>query len=286
MSRMQAVAEPPSFVFQIIITIVGLLIIYSVMTLIDKSMSAYNSADQTTAVLIQDTTQDTSIIPQSPQSGAPLIYPSTNQAAGIEFSYSLFLNISSDTFTTSSGSTCATDSSAAPTVLKHIFSKGTAKSFPLMAPGLFCRADKNTMRVYMNTVDSWNNFVDVDNIPIGKWFHLALVLQGNIMKIIINSNITQTIQFRTIPKINYGPVFVLNNRHFPDGSSSVKPDFIVDGAAKAMLSRLQYFAYALNGSQIDGLYRQGPSSKMSGATVTQIVPYMTDTWWLGQTPGK
>jgi hypothetical protein len=274
-------------IFQIAITLVALVVLYGVMTIVDKSITAINSSSKTSAVLISDTTGDTTIIPQSLQSGAPLIYPSSNQQSGMEFSYSCFLHIASETFSTSSAATCSANSSSTnSTVLKHIFSKGTAASFPLMAPGVFCRGDKNTIRVYMNTVDSWNNFVEVENIPIGKWFHMVIVLKGSYMDIYINGNVANRTHFRTVPKINFGPLFVMNNRHFPDGSSVVQPDFIVDGAAKAMISRLQYFAYAANYSQIDKLYRQGPSSKIEGTTVTQIVPYMTDTWWSGQNPGK
>lgn len=285
---MQA-GEPPSFVLQIIITLVGVAVIAGVMLLLDKSITTFQSATGTSAVLVQDTTGDTSIIPQSPQSGAPIIYPSSNQPSGIEFTYSCFLKIGSDTFSTSSGTSCSARSSGgpAPTVLKHIFSKGTANSFPLMAPGVFCRADKNTLRIYMNTVDSWNNYVEVDNVPVGdKWFHLAIILKGTYMDVYINGNVAQRTQFRTVPKINFGPMFILNNRRFPDGQSLQQKDFIVDGAAKALVSRLQYFAYAMNYSDIDSLYRQGPSSTMTGTSVIQIIPYMTDTWWTGQAAKK
>jgi len=278
-------AGPPSLVFQLAITLVALIVLYGVMTLVDKSITTFASANKTSAILIQDTTGDTSIIPQSPESGAPLIYPSSNQPSGQEFAYSCFLQISSDTFSTSSTASCSANNGS--TVLKHIFSKGTANSFPLMGPGVFCRGDKNTLRIYMNTVDSWNNFVEVDNIPIGdKWFHLVIQLQGHNLKIYINGNVAQQITFRTTPKINYGPLFVFNNRHFPDGSSTTQSDFIVDGSAKGLISRLQYFAYAMNGTQIDKLYRQGPSSTISGASITQIIPYTATAWWTGQTPGK
>ena len=282
-------AGPPSLVFQLAITLVALIVLYGVMTLVDKSITAFGTANKSSAILIQDTTGDTSIIPQSPESGAPLIYPSSNQPGGQEFAYSCFLQISSDTFSTSTTASCSANNGSAPnpTVLKHVFSKGTANSFPLMGPGVFCRGDKNTLRIYMNTVDSWNNFVEVDNIPIGdKWFHLVIQLQGNNLKIYVNGNIAQQVTFRTTPKINYGPLFVFNNRHFPDGSSKTQTDFIVDGSAKGLISRLQYFAYAMNGTQIDKLYRQGPSSTISGASVTQIVPYTATAWWTGQAPGK
>ena len=279
-------AEPPSMILQIAITIVALIVLYGVMTLVDKSMNAYGSASKNTAVLIADTTGNTSIIPQSPQSGAPMIYPSSGQPTGIEFSYSCFLKINSDTFTTSSATTCSTGSNSPvkTTVLKHIFSKGTSNSFPLMAPGVFCRADKNTLRIYMNTTNSWNNFVEVDNIPIGdKWFHLVILLQGYNMQVVINGNIVSKYQFNGVPSANIGPVFVLNNRKFPDGTSVQQADFVVDGAAKAMISRLQYYAYALNASQIDNLYRQGPSSKSADAGIlATAVPYLADNWSVGR----
>jgi Concanavalin A-like lectin/glucanases superfamily len=287
---MEPIAGPPSMVFQLVITLVGLVVIYGVMTLVDKSMNAYNSASQANAVLIQDTTQDTSIIPQSLQSGAPLIYPSSNQPGGRVFSYSCFLNIAADTFTNSSAaSSCSAGASSngvSSTVLKHIFSKGTAKSFPLMAPGVFCRGDKNTLRIYMNTTNSWDNHVEVDNIPIAKWFHMVITLDGKYMKVYINGNVASAIQFHTVPQLNIGPVFIFNNRQFPDGTSLVQKDFVVNGAAKGMISRLQYFAYTLNASQIDNLYRQGPSSKIMGSTVTQLVPYTAETWWTNQLTGS
>ena len=220
-------AGPPSLVFQLAITLVALLILYGVMTIVDKSITAIGSAEKASAILIQDTTGDTSIIPQSLQSGAPLIYPSSNQPGGQEFAYSCFLQISSDTFSTSTAASCSASSSGSPnpTVLKHIFSKGTANSFPLMGPGLFCRGDKNTLRIYMNTVDSWNNFVEVDNIPVGdKWFHLVVQLQGSNMDIYINGNlegtgtnsIGNTIAFDTSngTHIGYSPI----NTSYMDGN--------------------------------------------------------------------
>lgn len=290
---MQAGPEPPSFIFQIVVTLLVLGAIYGLMTIVDKSINAYSSVNQNEAVLIPDTTQDTSIIPQSLQSDAPLLYPSSNQPSGHEFSYSCFLKIDPATFSTSSATTCNTEntsnSGVSPVVLKHIFSKGTAKSFPLMAPGVFVQANTNTLVVYMNTANSWNNTAKVDNIPIDKFFHLAIILTGSYMDIYINGNVANRVKFNAVPKINFGPVFILNPRKFPDSPSvpkSISDVFVVDGAAKAMISRLQYFAYAMNSSQIDSLYRQGPSSKISGSGVLQTPPYLADTWWVGQAPGS
>jgi len=136
----------------------------------------------------------------------------------------------------------------------------------------------------MNTNKRWDNFVEVNNIPIKKWFHLVINLTGKYLDVYINGNSVNRIQFpESVAQTNFGPVFVLNNRHFPDSSSKSQPDFVVDGAAKAMISRLQYFAYALNGSQITNLYKQGPSSTVSGnGSTIELVPYQSDSWPLGQ----
>jgi hypothetical protein len=49
---------------------------------------------------------------------------------------------------------------------------------------------------------------------------------------------------------------------------------------KGMISRLNYFSYALCYAEIQQLMNEGPSSKIESAlTVTNIPPYLDDTWW-------
>jgi hypothetical protein len=275
-----------SMISQILLTIVVLLAAYIVFTTLDTTMTSISETSKTATTLLPNTYSSPQVIPQNPNSGFPLIYPSSNEPNGMEFSYSCHLNIAPETFNSSKAAACGATGSAGSagvnsTVLKHVFTKGAENSFPLMAPGVFVRGDVNTLRVYMNSTTSWNNYVEVPNIPIGKWFHLAIILKGKYLDVYINGNVAIRHEFKDVPKLNFGPLFVFNNRTFPDGTSTAIKDFIVDGPAKGMISRLQYFAYALNYSQIDSLYRQGASAKMGESVTSVTPPYMADSWWTG-----
>jgi hypothetical protein len=69
---------------------------------------------------------------------------------------------------------------------------------------------------------------------------------------------------------------------FPMNSADNKiiTDFRVDQAMNGMVSRLKYFAYGLNYSQIDALYREGPSKKIVSKSYNQTPPYFYDNWWV------
>ena len=48
-----------------------------------------------------------------------------------------------------------------------------------MSPSVFVLDESNTLRVYQNSTTTWNNYVDVQNIPIDKWFHLVVLARNN-----------------------------------------------------------------------------------------------------------
>jgi len=48
---------------------------------------------------------------------------------------------------------------------------------------------------------------------------------------------------------------------------------------KGMLSRLTYFNYALTYAEIQMLMNEGPSSKMDSSLMSDVPPYLADTWW-------
>ena len=56
----------------------------------------------------------------------------------------------------------------------------------------------------------------------------------------------------------------------------------ITGAIQGMVSRLQYFGYALTYSAIDALYRQGPSSTIVNSGSTDLPPYFHDDWWVNK----
>lgn len=218
--------------------------------------------------------------PQNPRSKT--IYFSDNQRSGVEFSYAMFINIKSDTF------------SKGEHKLYHILHKGYGSTYPLLGPGIFCWGDMNKLRIYMNCFDTWDNFTDVENIPVDKWFHLTVSCKGNILYIYINGNLKKKMPLsnNTPPYQNYGNVYAFSprrislykaittslekNDEFKGPQSPSNLDF--DGAAKGMISRVYYFSYALTYTEIQYLINMQPSTVMDSPDMT-MVPYLSDTWW-------
>jgi hypothetical protein len=66
----------------------------------------------------------------------------------------------------------------------------------------------------MNCFDSWNNFTDIKNIPVDKWFHLTVSCKGNTFLIYVNGNLKMKTRFKnnTPPYQNYGNVYAFTGR--------------------------------------------------------------------------
>ena len=192
-------------------------------------------------------------------------YPSNNEATGIEFTYSFFLNVPQQTFDTT-----------AANGLRHIFHKGSPLQYPLLGPGVYMLSNINTLRVYMNTTDAWNSSVDVDNFPIGKWCHVVILCRSMHLEIYVNGNISSRLGFNTGPPYqNYGDIYA-----FSAQKPAVRPgDLPVVGACKGQLSRLCYFNYALSYSEINKLMNEGPSSYIDQTPGSMTTTYLVDNWW-------
>ena len=213
------------------------------------------------------------IIPQNPNlSTSSTVYLSDNERTGVEFSYSFYLYVHPSTFRQELG-------------LLHIFHKGYSQQFPLLAPGVYMRSDTNTLRVYMNTYKTWNNYVEVDNIPISKWVHVVVACKENSLEIFINGNLSKKLSFDGFaPYQNYQDIICFSSRVIKLNHTNIKsvdPEgFDVFGCMKGNLSRLEYFSYALCYSEIQQLMNKGPSSTMaSSSDNSNIPPYLDDTWW-------
>jgi len=182
--------------------------------------------------------------------------------------------------------------------LYHILHKGYGKVYPLMGPGIFCWGDSNTLRIYMNCYDSWDNYTDISNIPVDKWFHLTVSCKGNTMYAYINGNLKKKspLPNNTPPYQNYGNVYVFSSRKlslsksittslernndFQGANALTSLDF--NGAIQGMISRVYCFSYALSYTEIQYMMNMGPSTVMDGPDMT-ISPYLADTWWVGPT---
>jgi len=283
---MEYAAAPIGFIMsrglvsQLILTILTIFVVYIIITMFEVVVTTVKKMSQQTTVLFADTTPGKQLIVQNPDA-EKLIYNSQNEKQGMEFSYSMYLFISPDTFEATVQETCGASNNK-PTYLKHIMHKGSKDGYPLMAPGLFVEGNKNTLRLYMNSTTKPDNYVEIPNIPIGKWFHLVISLKGKYLDVYVNGNVSVRHQFDVVPKLNFGNVYVLYPIQFPKAGNRIETNFRVDNAAKGMVSRLNYYAYALNYSQIDALYREGPSKVIVSNSYTEVPPYFHDDWWVNK----
>lgn len=215
----------------------------------------------------------TIIIPQDPNvKGSKTISVSENERTGTEFSYSFYLQAHPAAFTAGNAG------------LLHIFHKGYTSQFPLLAPGVYMLAHINTLRIYMNTYKTWNNYIDIPNIPVSKWVHVAILCKENALHVFINGNLSKKKSFEGYPPYqNYQDICCFSQRKIALLSTKIPSlegtDFKTFGAMKGMLSRLIYFNYALCYAEIQQLMNEGPSSRMDNDTNNNVPPYMADTWW-------
>ena len=196
---------------------------------------------------------------------------SMNERTGIEFSYSFYLYVNPATF---SGNK----------TFKHVFHKGYATPWPLMAPGVFLHSDTNTMRVVMNTYKNPYTYADVKNIPVQKWFHVVLNSYKGGLDIFVNGNLANRISFTdTVPYQNFQDIVIFSNANINTLRGSSIPalnseDFQFEGAFKGYLSNLTYARYALSVNEIQRLMNAGPSSKLKQKQMDKP-PYLADDWW-------
>lgn len=217
------------------------------------------------------TTDNMKSFSQNPlKNAAYQLHVSDNERTGIEFTYSFYLNVNPDTFRQEFG-------------LLHIFHKGYTSQFPLLAPGVYMRSDKNTLRVYMNTFKTWNNYLEVDNFPLGKWVHVALVCKNDAFEIYVNGNLSKKKSFEGyVPYQNFQDLVCFCKRRIVkkiDNDLNIPAELNVFEQMKGMMSRLTYFNYALCYAEIQKEMNRGPSSKMDDSAIADVPPYLADTWW-------
>lgn len=255
-------------------------VLFALLYSIEGLVRLYASYSTARIELVADTlnSKKSTIIRQTPTKPEKLILPSDNQLTGVEFSYIFFLNVDPDTI----------DATNTEPIFKQVFYKGYVNSpFPLMGPGVFIDSRKNTMRVIMNSYKNWLSYVDIENIPISKWFQVALVFRKNSLEVYINGNIAGRINMdNTYPYQNYQDVVVFGNATYDSGTKKYAPlgsttteRYWIKGAISGQISRLYYYRYALSYSEIQGLGATGPSTTMEGGAEDFEKVALTETWY-------
>jgi hypothetical protein len=270
-----AQAEPGT-ISQFLFGITLVVVLYLTLLFIEVIYKYVNRLTMYRTALLPHTysTEYTTItLPQNPNTNkSTAVALSSDERTGVEFSYVFYLNVNPSTFKQEHG-------------LQHIFHKGYSAQFPLLAPGVYMRSDTNTLRVYMNTYKTWNNYVEVDNIPVGKWVHVAILCKNNALEVFINGNLAKKLSFDGYaPYQNYQDIICFSQRRVTLKHSIVpstdEHGLDVFGAMKGLVSNLTYFSYALGYAEIQDLMNEGPSKKMASAMETgNLPPYLDDTWW-------
>lgn len=261
------------FVFLILVLIVFLILMNLGIFLIIY----FTSPDKTPYIvkgLINGNSSRT--IPQDPKKGNSVtIHRSNNEKEGIEFTWSVWLK---------------RDSIEDSTVkYSHIFSKGNfipdsndGSSKIGNAPGVYFETklitgdsitlDSNTneLAIFMETVkpgaesmESITEKILIEDVPLKRWFHLAIRVQNKIMDVYINGTVAKRVTFSNVPKQNYSDIHVAKN-----------------GGFNGQISDLRYFNSALNVFQIMNLVNSGPNLRSNDADKNRDYTYLANTWYM------
>lgn len=215
-------------------------------------------------------------IVQNPKAPKALTLPlSNNERTGAEFSYSFYMYLNPNNIESNQTTTQG---------LRHVFHKGYTRFAPLMGPGVFVKTNENALRIYMNSSKKWDNYVDIPNIPLKKWVHIAIVGRKNTVEIYINGNIAKKVKIDGVIYQNYEDLILFSQRVSGANGTLKHTDgslVEVKGPFSGSFASLVYFSYAISYSEVQGLIQQGPSTESeSSSSNTPSSPYLTDSWWV------
>tara|TARA_B110000908_G_scaffold63130_1_gene76728 strand:- start:93 stop:893 length:801 start_codon:yes stop_codon:yes gene_type:complete len=189
------------------------------------------------------------VVLQDPSKYGSVTVPrSKNEYGGLETSYMLWIHI--DNWSHNANK------------MKHILHKGNSSGEPLQAPGIWLHAEKNSLRINMNTYKHVTEFVDVDNIPLNKWVHITVAVRQRDMDVFINGNLAKRLTLEALPKQNYGDIYIN-----------------AFGGFGGFISNLRYFNHYISFKEIDDHMRDGPSQK-SCVDSGERPPYFVPNWWI------
>jgi len=203
-------------------------------------------------------------------SDAKPILSSDNERTGIEFAYSFWLAVNESTFDGSD-------------VLHNVFYKGYDNNpWPLMSPGVFIKGDTNTMRIVFGNYTDPYNHIDIENIPVNKWFHVVLNFQKLSLEVHINGKMVNKLSFeKALPYSNYGNINIFNTI---TKTVTVPNNRIIayKGAISGKLSNLIYTRYAVSYNEIQNFYNKGPSTVVKASSSVELPPYLSSDWYTSQ----
>ena len=200
------------------------------------------------------------IIPQDPaDSSAVPILRSVNDEVGIAFTWSVWLYIKQH-------------NKVSTTAYRHVFNKGSSTPnngimTPNNGPGLYLNSDYTKLRVVMSTFSQSNNSIEIDNIPINKWFNVIIRVENTVLDVFMNGDLAQRMPLNSVPFQNYGDVNVA-----------------INGGFNGNVSSLRYYNTALGTRDIQNILNAGPNLKTIGASggAPGMMDYLSMHWFFSQ----
>ena len=202
------------------------------------------------------------------ENGKP-IYRSNNEDKGIEFTWSTWLKLD--------------ELPKVENNIYHIYNKGsepnsnfidtderdddTNDNYALKnCPGLYVTdvsGDTSILQlnIKIDTLGGTERIIPIVDLPIKRWFHLAIRLQNKIIDVYVNGTITTRVPFTVIPEQNYGDIFV--GYHNYNGG----------------ISNLRYFDSALSVFQISNIVMSGPDLSNPDDEDVGSADYLSSSWY-------
>ena len=218
------------------------------------------------------------IIPQNPsKQGAKPIMRSNNAREGLEFTWSVWINID--------------DYSYKQNEYKHVFHKGNENistkdtgggvpgiNYPNNSPGVYItpiiidekKGNTAGLLIKMNAFNKIDEDVTIGDLPLNKWVNIIIrVTKQNQMDVYINGTLVKRHMMSGVPKQNYGDVYASMNGGFSGNTAD-----------------LRYFEKALGTSQIQNIINKGPNTNLiSGVSMgkNDTNKYLSTRWFLKTT---
>lgn len=193
------------------------------------------------------------------EKGSKPINRSVNEEGGIEFTWSVWLFVD--------------DLDYMKGQFKHVFHKGNddfktsgdfkGLNYPNNSPGLYFMPQHNNMVVVINTFNDIVERVLIENIPLNKWYHVAIRAEGKNVDIYVNGTIVNRHVLKDVVRQNYDKVYMSMN-----------------GGFSGYTSDLWYYDYGLSTSELQALVDKGPNMTLLTDSMMDGVPkYFSLRWF-------
>ena len=249
MPSMSDITDEDSPIWTILKVVIGLVVLFVILYVAQYFYIKYRNSSANSPYLLEGNknAKHALVVSQDPNNPNYIPINRSEEQNGIQFTYSFWFYIENLDYKNGEW--------------KHIFHKGNSSSYPNRAPGVWIHPTKNTVRIYMNTQENILEFVDIDNIPVRKWVHMAIILNNQNLDIYVNGYLKERKALESIPRQN-------------------DDDFWINmfGGFEGFVSNIRYFSNAIDFDTINGLITTGPS-KSNCIDTKEVPPYLDDNWW-------